>query len=257
MDDAESSPIASLLERLREWVLGAQLPEDGRLPPERVLAADFGVSRAEARKALAALEFEGLVERHVGRGTFRTSGAAAPSGEAGALGRHLDLRRLVEHTSPHEAMVARLAIEPELTSLAAINAAPRQLAEAAALASAMRSADRWSDYERMDARFHELIAEAASNSLLLELHRIINAVRLQTVWARLDTSDVGPPPDYHSFQEHDAIVAALERRDRSAAHAAMSAHLKSILQEMIFDERPGAARSTPSRRDDVDNAKAQ
>jgi DNA-binding GntR family transcriptional regulator len=59
-----------VLEQLRSWVTSAQLPEDGRLPPERELAERFRISRAELRKALAVMEAEGGVKRHVGRGTF-------------------------------------------------------------------------------------------------------------------------------------------------------------------------------------------
>ncbi|RZV99750.1 MAG: FCD domain-containing protein, partial [Rhodobacteraceae bacterium] len=46
----------------------------------------------------------------------------------------------------------------------------------------------------------------------------------------------GPPADYHSFAEHDAIIEALERRDRQAAHAAMRAHLKSVRATLLKDD---------------------
>src|SRR5688500_9782341 len=45
----------AILRDLRAWLSEARLPEDGRLPPERALAARFGVKRAELRKALAVI----------------------------------------------------------------------------------------------------------------------------------------------------------------------------------------------------------
>ena len=57
--------------QLRAWLAQRDLPEDGRLPPERELIEILGVTRGELRKALAALENNGELWRHVGKGTFR------------------------------------------------------------------------------------------------------------------------------------------------------------------------------------------
>src|SRR5919112_2020505 len=95
---------SEVLEQLRSWVTSAQLPEDGRLPPERELAERFGISRAELRKALAVMEAEGGVKRHVGRGTF------LPGSElVQALPLAVDI---ASRTSPPEAMQVRLIVEP-------------------------------------------------------------------------------------------------------------------------------------------------
>ena len=94
----------------------ARLTEDGpgtRLPPERQLAAQFGVSRNEIRKALARLELDGRLSREVGRGTFIRAPAEAATSNLDALR---------DSTSPRNAMEARLVLEPEIASLAAVNA---------------------------------------------------------------------------------------------------------------------------------------
>src|SRR5690349_1200107 len=61
---------ADTLLRLRELLASLALPLNARLPPERELGVQLGVSRAELRKAMAVLEDEGRIWRHVGRGTF-------------------------------------------------------------------------------------------------------------------------------------------------------------------------------------------
>lgn len=210
------------LQALQEWLRGAEIGSDGRLPPERNLCQTLGVTRTELRKALIVLEANGVVHRQVGRGTFLSR--RDPSGHS----RISDLSALAERTSPHDAMMARLALEPELAGLAAIHASPRQLSKARKLNGAMRAANSWEDYETLDAEFHATIAASARNSLLIELHRIVNAVRVSVVWARLDIPQGGPPPDYHSFNEHDAILAALDQRDKARAYQAMRTHLKSV-----------------------------
>ncbi len=216
------------LMRLRNWIVGSGLARGDRLPSERELGTLLGVSRAELRKALIVLEAEGGLERLVGRGTFlaKQSRPARGSGIEGVIS------ELAESTGPIDAMNARLVLEPELAQLAALNATPAQLRELRRLSNAMRVAATWSSYEGLDSEFHEIIASAAGNSLLQALHRMLNGVRQIVVWRRLETSDPGPDPGYHSFDEHEAILSALERRDGAAASAAMRAHLQSTLAAM-------------------------
>ena len=111
---------------------------------------------------MTALETEGRIERHVGRGTFLREPAVEETNYEPLV------RRLADVTSPHAAMMARLSLEPELAGQAAIHAAPRHLAEARSLAKSMREATNWAEYEKLDARLHELIAEASGNPLLAE-----------------------------------------------------------------------------------------
>ena len=59
-----------VITQLRAYLTQTELPDDGRLPPERELSEALGVSRTELRKALSALESEGQLWRHVGKGTF-------------------------------------------------------------------------------------------------------------------------------------------------------------------------------------------
>lgn len=222
---------ASLLAQLRDWLGNAVLPENGRLPPERTLAEQFHVTRAELRKALAVLEAEGRLRRHVGRGTF-LSPARGPSRSR--------IEDLAEVITPREAMQARMVLEPELASLAAFNATTSQIAELRSLSAQMRKVATWRDYETLNARFHNLIAEASSNRLLSEMHDIVSGVRRKVIWGHLNVRPVGPSADYHSFEEHDAIVAAIANRDRRGAADAMRRHLQTTNSSLVDDLSGGA-----------------
>lgn len=212
----------AVLARLRDGLEATGLAEGGRLPAERDLAVRFGVNRGEIRKALAVLELEGRVQRHVGRGTFVARGGRPATA----------LAAIAETTSPPEAMQARTILEPELARLAALQANAAQIAELRRLAAAMRGVADWASYEALDYRFHELIAEAAGNRLLMEVERLVNGVRRAVVWGHLTLRPVGPSADYHSFDEHDAIVAAIAARDRPGAAEAMRRHLDSTAQAL-------------------------
>lgn len=222
---------AKVLARLRAWIAASGLVEGARLPPERDLCADLGVTRAELRKALLVLESGGSVVRQVGRGTFLAKKPGARNARKSGTSEGL-IADLAERTGPHEAMMARLALEPELARMAALHASPMQLRELRRLAVSMRNASSWHAYEEMDAEFHDILAEASGNALLYELHKIMNGVRFVVVWRRLNTPEMYPNEDYHSFDEHDTIVAALEQRSGAEAYKAMQSHLQSTLSTM-------------------------
>lgn len=114
------------------------LTRDDRLPPERQLAERFGVSRHKLRRGLAQLESEGVIWRHVGRGTF-----------VGALPvRNLaDSACLMEMVTPDRVVTVRLTIEPETARLAARDASGSDMALIRDCAQRCRDAAHWRGYE--------------------------------------------------------------------------------------------------------------
>ena len=128
--------------RLRQLLDEGQFGEQGRMPPERDLAADLGVGRRSLRRALDVLEREGRIAREQGRGTF----VRGPSLLTG-----LSLERISEHTSPPEVIELRLAIEPIAARLAAVRASACEIRKIQRLVEATRSAEGPDVYEQADA----------------------------------------------------------------------------------------------------------
>jgi DNA-binding FadR family transcriptional regulator len=213
-----------LLARLEECVARDASPRTGRLPSERSLAQSLGVGRAELRKALGVLEGQGRIQRHVGRGTFVTAMRETANETAD---------RVSLKTSPAAAMEARLLVEPGLVSLAAETATPEQIIELRRLCAEMRAVDSWDAYAELDWRFHNMIAAATGNILLTEIQQLLNHVRRNVVWSDLDTPPPRPRPDYHSFAEHEAIVAGIAGRDPRTAAAAMRRHLEATRERLL------------------------
>ena len=91
------------LDRLREFVETARRANRLRLPPEPDLADELGVTRSRLRVFLKKLESEGLIWRHVGKGTFVGERSLAS-----------DVGSLPERINPLEAFDARMVIEPVL-----------------------------------------------------------------------------------------------------------------------------------------------
>ncbi len=224
METTGNTEGTAALTQLRAYLARAELPADSRLPPERTLSQAFGVSRAELRKALAALEAEGQLWRHVGKGTFLGNRP---------LDTFADVAAITRQTNPAEVMKTRLLLEPEVARLAALNATPAQIAEMRVCLRKSREASSWRQYEGWDNRLHRTIAGATQNNLLLALLDTLSAVRRAIAWGRLRANPVKPDPDHHSFGEHDAIVDAIAGRDMGRAASCMRRHLESVERNLL------------------------
>lgn len=215
---------AGALTQLRAFLAQKALPPSTRLPPERELAELLGVTRGELRKALAVLERQGELWRHVGKGTFI---GARPVAEMASIA------AIAAQSNPAEIMRARLAIEPELAREAALHATAGDLEEMKLCVAGARRAETWRHYETWDNRLHRAIAEAAHNALLLAVFDTLNAVRRTVVWGRLRDESPRPPADHHSFAEHERIVEGIENRDLARAASAMRLHLRSVESHLL------------------------
>lgn len=214
----------SALVQLRAYLGQREFAPNTRLPPERELAEIVGVSRGDLRKALAVLEEQGELWRHVGKGTFI---GARPVAEIATV------TAIADQTSPAEVMRARLVIEPELAREAALHATSDDIRVLRLCADGARHAETWRQYENWDNRLHRAIAEAGRNALLLSVFDTMNAVRRTVVWGRLRNDRLLPPPDHHSFADHDAIVDAIAERNLAAAAAQMRLHLQRVQTNLI------------------------
>jgi len=212
------------LTQLHAFLAQRQLPANGRLPPERELCRLLGVTRTALRKALATLEAEGQVWRHVGKGTFVGS---RPAEEL------TDVAKITGRTNPVEVMRARLLIEPEIARLAALNATARDVEEMRLCMAKSRTADTWRQYESWDNRLHRVVAESTQNHLLLALFDMLNSVRRAVAWGRLRHNKLRPDPDHHSFAEHEVLVDAIAERDMDRAAEAMRRHLDSVERNLL------------------------
>jgi DNA-binding FadR family transcriptional regulator len=227
------------LSRVRAYLAQIEMPLDSRLPPERELAETLGVTRAGLRTALAVLESENQIWRHVGKGTFIGSRPIDTLADVAAITRR---------TNPAEVMRTRLLLEPEVARMAALSATSAHIAEMRTCMQRSRAAQSWRQYEAWDNRLHRVVAESTQNSLLLALLDTLNAVRRAVAWGRLRGDKVRPAPDHHSFADHEAIVDAIEDRDVNRAAAAMRAHLENVERNLLKSHPTAEAVASHSRR---------
>jgi DNA-binding FadR family transcriptional regulator len=186
-----------------------------RLPPERDLAKQLGVSRPSVREALIALEVEGYVEVRVGSGVYvsGTRAGAAPS-------------ELPADSGPFELIRARWLIEAECAALAAKAATRAQVRAMEEALDQMDAEARRGDMPlASDRLFHLRIAEASGNSALALAVKTLWDQRTGPLFLRLEHHFDTPALWAVALREHREIVAAIARHDGGAARAAMRRHM--------------------------------
>jgi GntR family transcriptional repressor for pyruvate dehydrogenase complex len=227
---------------LAEAIRNGAYPRGRRLPSERDLAEQFGVSRPTLREAMIALEIQGFVESRQGSGVYVTAAAAK-------LDRMTDL-----NIGAFELTEARRVVEAEACALAATSITDAELAELDSLLVAMAASPEDGEaQEQADRRFHVVIAGATRNSALVSVVEMLWDLRHRSplcleMLAR--ARDVGDRP---RVEEHRAIVAALGSHDSRAARTAMRDHLTGVIDGLLATTEAEAVRvareDIASRRD--------
>jgi DNA-binding FadR family transcriptional regulator len=213
-----------VLQKLRDWLAGDRFSGQQRLPPERTLCANLNLSRSALRKALAVLEREGKIWRHVGRGTFLgTRSESAPE----------DVARVSAGTNPAEIMEARMILEPKLAALAALRAAQNDLAEMEICLKRSRETRDTAGFEKWDEQLHWRVAKAADNSLLVSLFAIIQKMRQSNIWGNLKEASLTNARRRIYARQHQQVFEALRARNAAQAERSMREHLETVKKDLL------------------------
>lgn len=217
--------------KLRERILDGQYQVGERLPAERDIAEELDISRTVVREALIMLELEGLVEVRKGSGIYvlphpveplAIPAAPIPEEEEEALS-----------AGPFEMLQARQVIESQIAGFAAAQITKNDILELMEISRQGRAEGRYQDSE-WDKQFHIQIARATQNAVLVYLvEKLWHQRDKNPLWQKLhDRIDSRESLDSW-YDDHDAILKALIRRDSISAKQAMWQHLENI-KEMLF-----------------------
>lgn len=216
---------------LVDGLRSGQLSAGSKLPTERALVDRLGVGRTAIRSALAVLERDGSIIRHVGRGTFVADTPAV--GATSAVGATGSVAPGVTQTSPAEIMQTRLLVEPEIAALAAGQATQSDIDHLRHCLNRSEQAAGYTDFEGWDSALHRGIALAAHNALLLRLFDTMNAARDLPVWGGIKRRTATPERRSGYETSHRAVVDALADRDPELARNQMRSHLLDVRQNLL------------------------
>jgi GntR family transcriptional regulator, transcriptional repressor for pyruvate dehydrogenase complex len=226
-----------IADRIRVLILDGTLLPDRPLPGERLLAARFGVSRGSVRDAFRLLETIGLLETRHGQGTFP---------------RELDVDRLVAPLASiltyrrdlqEELLDVRRMFEPAVARVAAARASDEDLADLQRILDTQRrklAAGGSAIVE--DTAFHAVLARATRNRVVMRIMETLNNLLIES--RKLTLKQKGRPE--RSIEGHEAVVAALRRRDADAASLAMLMHIDQIADLMRHAVEPRSAKRRSS-----------
>jgi len=204
-----------------------------RLPAERELAAELGVSRSAVRHAMGVLEAQGRISREVGRGTFlRTDGASGTVGST--VGSTVSGRQ--DDFSPADVMLVRRMFEPQVMPLVVAWATARDFAEMDRCLDGGDRAPGFEEFEQWDAALHAAIVAASRSPLLVRLYSQVELARRGRVWGDMKRRSASPERRAEYQRDHTEIVAALKSRDAETAVAAMRAHLARVSSHLLGAE---------------------
>ena len=212
-----------IADQIRALIRNGEFPTGARLPPERDLAKQLGVSRPSVREALIALEVEGLVEVRIGSGIY----VQAPGGKnsAKAVGRSGPDDGGAT-AGPFELLRARYVIEGETAALAAKSAKKGQVHAIEETLDAMKH-ELEDDKQPLDGdrMFHLRIAEATGNGALVAVVDMLWEDRTGPLYKQLEHHYDSPALWHSAMAEHRAVLKAIAAKDVAGARTAMQRHL--------------------------------
>jgi len=212
------------IQLLRDFIGHGQYGDQQRLPPERDLTVKLGVSRPLLRKALAVLESEGLVWRHVGRGTFV---GPRPSN------RTKDNFIVVDFTNPAEIMEARLVLEPKIAAIAALRASPDDIVRMENALEQSLLALTPVDFETWDGILHAAIIKSAGNTLLISFSDVLTSLRHDKIWGQLKEASWSRKRQDLYCRQHRMLIEAISERNAVKAQKTMQKHLEDVQRNML------------------------
>jgi DNA-binding FadR family transcriptional regulator len=219
--------VVSKVDRARA-ALDRMLKEDnlttsGRLPAERDLCEQLGVSRSTLRTALNLLEAEGKIWRRVGSGTY--AGNTPPKELHGLL-------VISNATSPVELMELRLMIEPGIARLAAMRATRSEIEYLQHCVKKSFSATDSQSYELWDLALHNAVAASTHNQLIISTFKSINELRQMTLWGQVRDRIVADGAQRYWCSQHKAFVDAIADRDGERAERLARKHVEDVFSKI-------------------------
>lgn len=200
-----------------------------KLPPERVIEQEMGVSKTAVREALSALHLAGIVERIPGSGTYVRRPVDNP--EALVL--------LEDSDSVEDAIDARRVVEKGIIELAIDRASEEEISKLEEILEEMFRLLGGRDYEEfftLNEQFHLAIATATGNPLIVRVMQTLLRVTQQRLWKQTITDYFLKDERlfHQALEEHRQIFLALRDRDKSRAQQVMEQHF--ITMDRILKE---------------------
>jgi GntR family transcriptional repressor for pyruvate dehydrogenase complex len=200
-------------EQIEEMILSQRIKIEDRLPPERELCNQFGVSRTVIREAMRILEAKGLLVSQGGSGTYVT--ALDTHDLSSSIGNYLVMQG--DSVSYGKIMQVRKALEPQIAAIAAEQASPESIEILDTILKEMqKEINNTDEFANYDVQFHVELARATQNELFVALLSSF----LDALYEVVLVSNLSDPNEW-TLNLHRAIYENVKAKNPKAAADAM------------------------------------
>ena len=203
--------------RIKEMIATGKLVPGQRLPRERDLAEQLGLSRSSLREAVRALTLVKVLETRQGDGTYVTSLDSGLLLESVAFVTHM-----LSDAQTLDMWEVRRLLEPAATALAAARMTPADHAQLKELLDRFATAATVDETMEADEAFHRFINRSSGNAVLAS---VIEAVSVRTLRVRAWRKANDERHHRAAFEDHVPIYEAIVTRDPELARAACATHV--------------------------------
>ena len=215
-----------IVNQIKDLFLSGELKTGDRLPPERELMDLFQVGRTSLRESLKVLESLGLIVRSQ-KGTFISSNFNESFSES------LVYQFYFSEAEWEDIFEARWALEKELAFLAANRATEEDLMDIQQTIDIMEAAcaeNNQEDYVKSNMMFHEKIAAASNNVVMIDMYNSISnlVLKIQNTLGTHKETSLAQSVREDSLEYHRKIVTALNERDAKTASSLMKKHIQIV-----------------------------
>lgn len=208
------------VENLKEYIAQQQFENGDKLPSEKMLVDQLGVSRTVVREAISRLQQSGLIQVKSGSGMYINdkNNHLTMLFEAHMKVHGFKLKELLEVRKILELGALRLIIENDITVdlelLEKING------------DYFESKNNVNELSLQDSLFHETIILLTNNQTLISMSKVIKEYFNNNQFSYVvDTEDIKK-----SYKEHDKIIVSIKNKDLSQAHALINKHLSRVFE---------------------------
>lgn len=213
-----------IIQELENAMLEGKLKPGDRLPPERELCEQLGVSRASLREALRTMAFLGWLEVRPGDGLY------VANADPDRFVKPLSYILLLNKGRIGDLLEVRGILESEAAALAAMRCTDLHLARLADLYSQMETSTHEIDrYFKLDMEFHDTVGDASENPILERAARIVRQI-LEEALMKVARLDIGRKT---ALEAHRRLHQALAKHDTVEARKAAAAHAETV-REIIM-----------------------
>jgi GntR family transcriptional repressor for pyruvate dehydrogenase complex len=212
-----------IINQIIAMIDSSQLQNGDRLPSEIELSRLLETSRPTVREALSALKAMGLVTTIPGSGNYIKRESKSILGRV--------LTEIKTQQDFLEALEARLAVESEISRLAAIRGKKTDLRKIWLSLELMEKAATTDELRKADYAFHMSLARASKNGLFVKFMEDVYQTLTVYYWQILEKA--GKLDEAFSVEEHLEIYTAISEHNQKSAREAMIHHLEEIRTNFV------------------------